>query len=197
MYQLIRKIHLYCGLIILAYLMMYFVSGYVMVHRPWFLTAQPPVTTETVPFPATREQSPEKLAAQVQEHLKLVGRIQFAGGQPNNQPPGMVRFWISRPRASIRVEVPTGEQHVRVITQRWNWVATLIVIHKVQGYDGEMRFNLFSFFGDLTGVSMIVFALSGVYLWWKRTKNRLWGILCLTASCVYAAGMMLYFAYAP
>src|SRR5918993_187558 len=164
MYKLIRKIHLYCGLIILAFLMMYSVSGYLMVHRPWFLGPQPPVTTQTVPFLASREQSPEKLAAQVKEHLKLAGRIQFAGRQPNNQPPGMTLFWIMRPSASVRVEVPTGEQHVRVITHRYNWVGTLIVLHKVQQYDGEMLFNLVALFGDLTGLSMIVFAISGVYL---------------------------------
>jgi hypothetical protein len=93
--------------------------------------------------------------------------------------------------------VPAREQQVYVITQRLNWVGTLIVLHKVEGYDGEILFNLVAFFGDLTGLSMIVFAISGVYLWWKRTKNRLWGVLCLIASCAYAAGMMLYLAYAP
>ena len=36
MYDAIRKIHLYCGLIVLLMLMMYFFSGYVMIHRAWF-----------------------------------------------------------------------------------------------------------------------------------------------------------------
>ena len=69
--------------------------------------------------------------------------------------------------------------------------------HKVAGYDEHPVFDVYAFFCDLTGASMILFALSGVYLWWKTTRDHLWGILCLIASCTYAAGMMLYFAYAP
>ena len=46
-------------------------------------------------------------------------------------------------------------------------------------------------------VVMLFLLVSGVYLWWKRAKNRAWGVLCLTASCAYAAGVMLYLAYAP
>ena len=197
MYHLIRKIHLYCGLIILIFLMMYFVSGYMMVHRPWFVTPPPPVTTYTAPLLSSREQPPEKLAAEIKAQLKLAGRIQFPGGQPTNQPPDMTRFWITRPGAMVRVDVPAREQQVYVITQRVNWVGTLIILHKVRGYDGEVLFDLVACFGDLAGLSMILFAISGVYLWWTRVRNHRWGIVCLTASCAYAAGMMLYLAYAP
>jgi hypothetical protein len=70
------------------------------------------------------------------------------------------------------------------------------MLHKVAGYDDVPLFNLCALFGDLSGVSMIVFALTGVYLWWKRVRNHTWGIVCLTASCGYAIGLMFYLAYA-
>ena len=35
-YNVIRRIHLYAGLVVLVFLMMYFASGYVMIHRQWF-----------------------------------------------------------------------------------------------------------------------------------------------------------------
>ncbi|HEY2584337.1 MAG TPA: hypothetical protein VGI81_01080 [Tepidisphaeraceae bacterium] len=54
MYHLIRKIHLYAGLIIATFLTMYFVSGYTMAHRPWFLPPSPPATTRTVTLDADR-----------------------------------------------------------------------------------------------------------------------------------------------
>jgi hypothetical protein len=34
MYNVLRKIHLHTGLILVVFLMMYFASGYVMAHRP-------------------------------------------------------------------------------------------------------------------------------------------------------------------
>jgi len=191
MYNLVRKIHLYSGLIILAFVMMYFVSGYMMIHRPWFL-GPPSTTTQTVTLDSIGALPIEQLAVEAKKRLGLGGRT-FV----QTQTPDMKRFFVIRPGTTVRVDVPAGGDVVHVITQRYGVVGTLIVLHKVRGYDDQWLFNAYALFCDLSGVSMIVFAISGVYLWWKRTKNRLWGILCLTASCVYAAGMMLYFAYAP
>jgi hypothetical protein len=192
MYKVIRKIHLYCGLITLIFLMMYFVSGYMMVHRPWFVTAPPAPTTQIVSVGSAGELPTEQLATEVQKKLGLVGRIQF----PQKQPAGMTRFWVVRPSAMIRVDIPTGEHLIHVTTQRVGLVGTLIMLHKVCGYDGHLIFDAYAFCCDLVGLSMILFALSGVYLWWKRVRNHFWGILCLIASCTYAAGMMLYLTYA-
>jgi len=193
MYNVIRKIHLYCGLIILIFLMMYFVSGYMMAHRPWFLTAPPPPTTQTAQLASTGARPVEQLAADVQKQLGLVGRIEF----PQNQPAEMTRFWVVRPGVMMRVDIPAREHIIHVSTQRVGLVGTLIMLHKVCGYDGQLIFDIYAFFCDLAGLSMILFAISGVYLWWRRVKNHFWGAICLIASCAYAAGMVLYLAFAP
>ena len=192
MYNVIRKLHLYSGLIIVIFLMMYFVSGYMMVHRPWFVTAPPAPTTQTAIFESTGAQTNEQLAADVQKQLGLVGRIQF----PQKQPEDAVRFWVNHPGSMTRVDVSTREKRVQLTTQRVGLVGTLIMLHKVAGYDAEPIFDVYAFFCDLAGASMILFPISGIYLWWKTAKNHAWGILCLAASWAYAAGMMLYLAYA-
>ena len=193
MYNITRKIHLYCGMIILIFLMMYFVSGYIMAHRPWFVTASPAPEARTADFQSTDSATPEAIAMQVQKQIGLAGRIQF----PQTQPPGMTRFWVNRPGAMVRVDVPAHERQIRISTQRVGLVGTLIMLHKVSGYDSQPLFDVYAFFCDLAGLSMILFAISGVSLWWRSVKNHILGIICLTASCAYAVGMMLYLAYAP
>src|SRR5688500_14285492 len=118
MYNTIRKIHLYTGLVILIFLMMYFVSGYVLIHRPWF-----------------------------------------------------------------------GESETQS-------TLTLVKLHRVHGYGGNLVRNLYVLCNDLASVSCILFALSGVYLWWKTAQQKIWGILCLAVSCIYGVGMILYLIYA-
>jgi len=192
MYHVVRKVHLYCGLVILAFLMMYFVSGYMMVHRPWFLGASPPPTTQTAAREAAGDLPAERLAAAVQKQLKMAGRIQF----PQKQPAGMTRFWVNRPGRMVRVDVPANERQIHLTTQRTGLVGTLIMLHKVNGYDGQLLFDAYALFCDLAGLAIVVFAISGVYLWWKRVKHHAWGWVCLGVSCAYGGGMMLYFAYA-
>jgi hypothetical protein len=194
MYHAVRKVHLYCGLVILAFLMMYFVSGYMMVHRPWFVSPPPAPTTQTAELdPGAAALPAGQLAAEVRKKVGLVGRVQF----PQKQPADLTRFWVNRPGRMVRVDVPAGGGVALITTQRVGLVGTLIMLHKVNGYDDQLLFDAYALFCDLAGLSMIVFAISGVYLWWKRVKRHGWGILCLTLSCVYAVGMMLYFAYAP
>jgi uncharacterized iron-regulated membrane protein len=86
---------------------------------------------------------------------------------------------------------------IDVIAQIYESAGRLIVLHKMEWYGVRPFVNASVFFGDLAALSMIVFAISGVILWWKSVKNHFWGSVCLIASCGYAAGMMLYFAYPP
>jgi len=193
MYNALRKIHLYCGLIILIFLMMYFVSGYIMVHRPWFMTALPPPTVQTATLESAGPLSDEAVAAAVKKQLALPGRIQF----PLQKPAGETLFWVNRPGSMVRVDVFTQTRRIKLTNQPAGLVGTLIMLHKVAGYDNVPLFDVYAFFCDLAGLSMILFAVTGVYLWWKRVKNHTLGIICLTASCAYGIGMMLYLVYAP
>jgi hypothetical protein len=194
MYNVIRRIHLYCGLIIVIFVMMYSVSGFIMTHRPWFNVPHPGPTTRSAALESADDQPDQQLSADVQRQLSLAGRIQFPQKQPSAN---VTRFWINRPGTMIRVDVSRPQRLILLNTQRVGWDGKLIMLHKVNGYDAEPIFDAYALFCDLTGVAMILFALSGVYLWWRRTTKHLWGILCLIASCGYGVGMMVYLAYAP
>jgi hypothetical protein len=191
MHDTFRKIHLYCGLVILTFLTLYFVSGYIMAHRPWFLPPPPAPTTQTVTLNVDSTLPLLQRAAYVKKELALPGRIQFS----QKQPPDGTLFWVDRPGWMIRVDVYPQNHTVRLITQRAGWIGTLIMLHKIAGYDNEPLFDLYALFCDLAGLSMIVFAFTGVYLWWKSVKNHALGLVCLAASCAYAIGMMILFAY--
>ena len=177
----------------MAFLMMYFVSGYMMIHRPWFLRPSPPATTETGPLEAGAPTNVDQLAVFVKEKFNLKGRVQY----PLTQPKDVKRFWVNRPGVMLRVDVPANQGRISFTTQRAGLVGTLIMLHKIRGYDDQVLFDLYALFCDLAGVSLILFAVSGVYLWWKRTRKHLWGIVCLGVSCAYGLGMAVYLAYAP
>ena len=197
MYNVIRKIHLYSGLVILVFLMMYFVSGYVMIHRPWFggQSGKPPpgVRTESLAgYTGPRE--PEALAAYVVERFQLHGRANVP--PPARQPQKSIRFNVVRPGMIQQVDIPRDGDTVTVTTTRENLAGVLVQLHRVHGYGGGWVWNTFVFFNDVASASCILFALSGVYLWWKTAKRRIWGMLCLAASCAYTIGTILYLMHA-
>jgi hypothetical protein len=197
MYNVIRKIHLYSGLVILVFLMMYFVSGYVMIHRPWFggQSGKPLADVRTESLAGyTGPREPEQLAAYVVERFQLRGRANVP--PPARQPQKSIRFNVVRPGTIQQVDIPRDGDALTITTTRENVAGVLVQLHRVHGYGGGLIWNTFVFFNDLASASCILFALSGVYLWWKTAKRKIWGVACLAASCAYTAGTILYLMYA-
>ena len=73
----------------------------------------------------------------------------------------------------------------------------LVGFHRLHGYGGGWLYDMWVLFYDLASLSMIVFALTGIYLWWRLTKRRFWGWLCLGLSWGYAAVTVGWLLWAP
>jgi hypothetical protein len=193
MYHLIRRIHLYANLVLVLFLMMYFVSGYMMIHTAWFPTSNYPEPVQTATLESSANRPAGQVAADVKNQLRIPGRISLS----TTQPEGMTRFWIIHPGTMTRVDVATSDRQIQISPVHTGFIGILVMLHKINGYDDKALYNVCTLFCDLSGLAMIVFALSGVYLWWMRTKSHFWGIACLSVSCLYAAAVMLYLAFAP
>lgn len=111
---------------------------------------------------------------------------------PERQPKDAIRFTIFRPGTTYDVRLPHDADDTVTIRQtRENLAGLLIQLHRIHGYGGWL-FNTYVAFNDLASFSCIFFALTGVYLWWKTVRRKLWGALCLGASIAYGLGMILY-----
>jgi hypothetical protein len=45
---------------------------------------------------------------------------------------------------------------------------------------------------DLASAALILFAITGIFLWYKSTSRRLPGVVCLAASFGFTASMVIY-----
>jgi hypothetical protein len=67
--------------------------------------------------------------------------------------------------------------------------------HRLHGYSGGLNYYLWAFIYDLSSISMIVFSLSGVYLWYKTERKRTAGWFVLLGSTVLTYATILYLMY--
>ena len=107
MYTAVRRIHLYCGVILLAFVVMYFVTGFVMIHPAWFPAGKPTVEKRTQPFPIPRPEfsasDPAEAAEWVKGTLGLRGMNKQA--KPPAKPGGPWEFVFAHPGETTRVSV--------------------------------------------------------------------------------------------
>lgn len=192
-YTLLRKIHLYAGLAILTFVIMYFVTGYFMIHHEWFPKPAPAKTTRTerLSYASTQE------AAGFSDYLQETFGLRGKPAQQRRLKDGSWVFRYSRPGTFHEaVVVPAGDT-VRITTRNENAIDTMVSFHRLHGYGGGTLYSMWTFLHDLAAFSLILFSVTGVYLWYKLTKRRLLGWILLGISYGYAAVTVLYLMYAP
>ena len=193
MYDLIRKIHLYSGLTLLAFVLMYFVSGYVMTHHDWFPGGDPRKTVREEPLASAPGADPEAYSALLQRQLGLSGKRQ----PPSRGKDGSWKFVYVRPGVTHEALVPASGDRVRITRSDQDTRGTLVGLHRLHGYGGGWLYDLWAVVYDLSSAAMVLFAVSGIYLWYKLTKRRLLGWVLLAVSFAFATGTVLYLVRSP
>lgn len=192
-YTLLRKVHLYSGLVILAFVIMYFVTGYVIIHQNWLPKPEPVKTTRTESLVYTGSKEPAAYSMYLQKVFDLRGQL----ARPRWLQDGSVQFRYVRPGTVHEAVVAPGGDSVRISTQQVNFVETMTRFHELHGYGRGMLYDVWALLYDFASLSLIVFAFTGIYLWYRLTKKKLLGWICLGVSYGYAAVTILYLMYAP
>ena len=180
MYRVIRTIHLYSGLIIGAYIIMYAFTGFVMLHPGW--------------FPDEEEETTRQLVSSIAKNLsdELVrGRPE----EPKREQDATWTFSYRRPGTRETVRVTSGSENVELTVQEGGFAPTMRNLHHLHGYEGGLRFFLWGFFLDLVSAAMIFFSLSGIYLWYVLKHEHRLGWIVLGSSTAYVVGSIFYLLF--
>jgi hypothetical protein len=148
-YTLLRKVHLYSGLAILAFVIMYFVTGYPMIHRTWFPNPEALKKTRTEPLRYNGPKNPSAYSDYLQKTFDLRGQVT----RQRRQKDGSWEFRYSRPGTAYEAVVAPAGDSVRITTVRDNAVQTLIALHELHGYGGGELYNLWAILLDLASGS--------------------------------------------
>ena len=194
-YRTTRTLHLYLGLFLAPFTLIYALSVFFLVHN-YIPGAKPKPTTKTLPnlpIPAnlaTLTARPRLDAlSQVFEKANLQGELGFIVYHPKQN-----TLWttVTQPGrltdATLNLTTHTLELETR---ETGLWDAT-ITLHKLPGpHLIELRGNwfpiqLWRLFADSTVYLLLFITLSGIYLWYVlRAERRIGLILLLTGALTF------------
>jgi hypothetical protein len=205
MFTAIRRIHLYAGVVLLVFVGMYFVTGFIMINDTWFPRAKPvqgPIVKKTI---AAKPQDlstadPQAAGEFVKRSLGLTGANRPA--KPPTQAGKPWQFNYIRPGTTVQVTVPTTQPYSEVeITMRQSTAATTWdtanAFHHFRGYGFGWQYDAWAVFYDAAAVAMILFALTGIYLWWKLSKLHWPGLVILAATTAFTVATWWYLIAMP
>jgi len=198
-YHVIRDLHLYLGLFISPFVLVFSVSVFFLVHawRPG--TSSGTSTTRIVEaFPVGKDWqllSGRPLIEALKPALEKAG----VHGEV-----GFIRHMVQEQKLIIPVEIPGRETTVTIradtgeasIVSRDTGLAdALVALHKSPGPHGpEIRMNwtymrAWRWLADATVYLILFISVSGVYLWYVLRAERRIGVILLVAGGLFFFGM--------
>jgi hypothetical protein len=199
MHTLVRKIHFVTAFFLLAFVVMYFVTGYVVTRETWFPDGEKRTETRMVSVP------PEDVPNDQISAAALAARIQQLAGTAGKRFPartnaaGRLAFDYLRPGYYAAVEIVSNDPQdyrLEVNETFQDWKRTAINYHRLHGYGGGWFYSLWALIYDLASLAMIVFAVTGVLLWYRLSKRRLAGWLVLAAGGGLTVSTVVYYLLA-
>jgi len=187
LYALLRDIHVYCAFITIVFLLMYFITGFLMVRRDWF-DGEPEVITETVDITIPSGMDQKSISGYLGEALDLRGRSRH---WKNNDGVLFFEYNTLSQRTLVRIAQNLEEISVekRILTPH----QTIIAFHRLHNYGGGILYNLYILMMDLTSFGLILFAVTGAYLWLKTLPSWKWGLVMLSLGMGYTLWVILTF----
>ncbi len=187
MFHKIRQVHLFSAFVLTSFILMYFITGLVMTLEETFKRNETSSTTSVMFIPDIHQADNDEMLSLLKMSLDVHGQYGI-----QNQTPNQTEITFRHPGTETIVVVEKGSDSVHTTVRKKNLVTVMHQFHRLHGYRGGFQYHLWAFMFDIASLSMIAFALTGVYLWYKVEKRKLAGWVVLTVFTAFTGFTIFY-----
>jgi len=188
MKELMRKIHLYSGLSLLAFMVMYFFTGLVLVEHKLFPGSDPDKRTRMLQVSIPAELDIDQAGSWLAVQFDLRGKPQ----PPRKFDDGRVRYAFNRPGINIQATLDADRHRVVIESNNGDFRNTMVGYHRMHGYNTNFVWTFWALMYDLASAGCIVFAVSGVWIWATARERDKVSWLMLATGLGLTISMVLY-----
>jgi hypothetical protein len=160
---------------------MYFVTGFLIVRYDWFKHVEPDIIIIKKQVSINSNEEIENIVGSIRQQLKVKGKF-------NNyeiRQDGSIELRFIKPDLETLVNIFPEKETARIEQKKQDVFGIITVFHRLHQYGGGLKYDIFMFMMDLASISLILFSLSGIYLWFKILQNRIWGVISLILGLSY------------
>jgi hypothetical protein len=198
LYRWTRDLHLYFGLFISPFILLFAVSVFFLNHGKLALGPPAPpriVRGLKIPEGFDRLQGREAVtrATEILPQLPLTGEIGFLRYVRADR---HLMFPVSRPGLEATVDVNLDDRSALVMERQTGFLEAIAFLHKMPGpHNVAIRGNwlwvrAWKWFADITIYLTMFISVSGVYLWYALKAERRVGLALLTAGAMTFFGLI-------
>ena len=185
-----RRVHLYCGLALLPWFVMYGLSSVPFAHGPYFERLD---AAKSLPLWTLRlERALDVTVPDDPERMRDLGHVLLAEAGIQGMTFGVYRqsptqinvyaysFW-----KSTQLKYFTDRRLLTVEDRRFRWDQFLTGMHARGGFEQEGWLpTSWSVVVDLVQLAILVWIASGLWMWWDLRGHRRWGVVSILGGVV-------------
>ncbi len=175
-----RRTHLYAALFFMPWFLVYGVSSLAFSHPTWF-NREPQwnvLSERDYRFgPIAPDADLRTIAGKIQRDSGLEGEFGLYRSPENV-------FHLYRPGFITATEIvyDPGKERLVVRETPFRVMGVLQRLHTRGGFEGSALNKAWGVIVDLVQIMMMIWILSGLYMWWSLRQLRVWGLLALGAG---------------
>jgi len=183
-----RRTHLYLGLALLPWFLMYGLSSIPFAHTAFFerrdaargLPMWTLRATHTVDLPVSED--PRELRALGAALLRQAG-VSTSSFGVYRQSPTQLNVYAYSFRHSTQLKYFIDQQRMTVEDRRFRWDQFLTGMHGRGGFEQEgLLDRSWSVIVDLVCAAILLWIATGLYMWWGLPASRAWGLITIAAG---------------
>jgi hypothetical protein len=198
-YRLIRDLHLYSGLFITPFVLVFAISVFFLVHS-WLPRIAPETSTtrvvSSVPLPVDLANlSGRPLIDALRPALEQAGVPGEVGFVRHMVKEGKLTIPVTIPGRETTVSISITNREATIVTREAGLANALVTLHKSPGQHGpDIRMNwlfmrVWRWMADTTVYLILFISVSGIYLWYVLRAERTVGVILLFAGALSFFGM--------
>ncbi len=165
---------------------MYALSTLAMHHRALFTghhqRSDPPfelISETTYDVPSEADDTPERLGRRILRDNGLDGAFSVQGSLES----GALTIFRDRPIRSYRLTYDVASESLTIERQSFDLVFALEMLHRRKGFQHPYLANdLWAVVVDVVIVAILLWAVTGLWMWWQMSRTRKLGAACMAAG---------------
>ena len=95
-------------------------------------------------------------------------------------------------KGNSKITILNNKDEVEIIFTELNLSGKFIGLHRLRGFGGPILYNVYALLLDVVGISLILFAITGVILWMKLLNNDKIAWTMLLLGFAYVSAVISY-----
>lgn len=180
-----RKLHVYFGLFISPFILVFAVSAIIFNHTWSSADSKSNIQKEEVPVEINEDMEGLEIAKDIMRQVGISGEIEFFAHQPQRK---QMRIPVMKPGKRITINVDADKKIAVVERKRTGFLSALLYLHKspgphLAGFRGNWFYTkLWGWLADITVYLILSISISGIYIWSLSKSERKMGLILLGAG---------------